>query len=282
MRVSLRSVARPAVALMAGVALLPALAAPVVAQSYQAPPAPPPGGDGQYRAPQPGDSDDGYQPGVRDARQDGAAPSGQVPEGQPYPSAPAYQPAPGFDDYDRAAPPGYDPSRPPPPPPGYRADPTYGSTPDQDQRYEAYAEDWSQRYCVKAHKNTAAGAVIGGLLGALVGSSVTRYRDQGTGALVGGIAGAAGGAAIGSSSGNETSVGCPPGYVVRRDAPAFYYDGPYYYAAPGWYQPWFFYSDRWVYRPYPYHGFYYGVRFYGGRGYYGRGYSGRFYGGRRY
>ena len=59
------------------------------------------------------------------------------------------------------------------------------------------------------------------------------------------------------SSGGETSPGCPPGYVVRGDAPGFYYNGPIYYAAPDWYHPWAFYGGRWVYRPYPYHTWYY-------------------------
>lgn len=183
-----------------------------------------------------------------------------------------------------AAPEGYDGSELPPPPPGYQASGDYRADAEQDRRYEAYAEDWSQRYCVKARSNAGAGAVIGGLFGALLGSSVSGRHDHGTGALVGGLAGAAGGAAVGSTTANATSPGCPPGFVVRNDAPAFYYGGygaPYYYAAPDWYRPWYFYEGRWTYRPYPYHGWYY--RNYGyGRGYgygYGRGYG---YGGYRH
>ena len=45
--------------------------------------------------------------------------------------------------------------------------------------------------------------------------------------------------------------------MVRGDAPGFYYNGPIYYAAPDWYHPWAFYGGRWVYRPYPYHTWYY-------------------------
>jgi hypothetical protein len=126
--------------------------------------------------------------------------------------------------------------------------------------------------------------VIGGLFGALLGSSIAGRHDRGAGAFVGGVAGAAGGAAIGDSSRNDTSPGCPPGYVVRGGAPAFYYEGygdTYYYAAPGWYRPWYFYEGRWLYRPYPYHGWYYRHYGYGrpyGYGYrYGGGY--RHYGG---
>lgn len=189
-------------------------------------------------------------------------------------------------------PPDYDGTRPPPPPPGYQPDPAYGANPDQDQHYEAYAEDWAQRNCVKSRSNAGTGAVIGGLLGALVGSGAAGWRDRGTGALVGGIAGAAGGAAIGSASEGQTSPGCPPGFVVRSGAPAFYYEGygnPYYYAAPDWYRPWVFVGDRWTFRPYPYHAWYYHRYFYGrpgwGRGYHGyhgyRGYHGHWGGYRR-
>ena len=76
--------------------------------------------------------------------------------------------------------------------------------------------------------------VIGGMVLAACGQT-TASRS-----LSGGAIGAAGGAAIASSSNsNETSPGCPPGYVVRGDAPSFYYDeGPYYYAAPAGYSPW--------------------------------------------
>ena len=182
----------------------------------------------------------------------------------------------GYDD-DAPPPPapqGYDGSQPPPPPPGYSADATYAPDPQADRRYEAYAEDWAQRYCVKSTGNTAGGAVIGGLFGALLGSSVAGYHNRGAGALMGGIAGAAVGGAAGSAADNATSPGCPPGYVMRREAPAFVYDGygsNYYYAAPGWYRPWIFVDGRWNYRPYPYHSFYY--RRYGwGHGYYRGGY----------
>lgn len=181
------------------------------------------------------------------------------------------------DDYANAPPPGYDSSRPPPPPPGYQPGPDQSQYQAQDQRYEAYAEQWAQNNCVRARNDTGTGAVIGGLLGALIGSGVSGRGDHGTGALVGGIAGAAGGAAIGSANANATSPGCPPGYVVRASAPAFYYGGDYTYAAPGWYQPWYFYGNRWIYRPYPYHDYYYRryyyPRFHGRPPYYGhRGY----------
>ena len=181
----------------------------------------------------------------------------------------------GYDDAPLPPPANYDGTQLPPPPPGYQADARYAPDPQQDQRYEAYAEDWAARNCVKSSGNTAGGAVIGGLFGALLGSSIAGRHDRGAGALMGGIAGAAGGAAIGSAQDNATSPGCPPGYVMRRGAPAFYYDGyasGYYYAAPEWYRPWIFVGGRWTYRPYPYHRWYYGH--YG----YGRGWGGHYRG----
>lgn len=266
-----RSFRRTACALVAVVtAISPISASMASAQDY-------PPGQG-YRDPPPAPPQQGYQ------YQEPPAPQATYQEPQGYREAPppqqGYQPPPPSQQgyyQDDAPPPGYDGSRPPPPPVGYLADQEDAAQYAQDQRYEAYAEDWSQRYCVKARSNAAAGAVIGGLFGALLGSSVAGRHDRGAGAFIGGVAGAAGGAAIGDSSRNETSPGCPPGFVVRNGAPAFYYDGygsSYYYAAPVWYRPWVFYGGRWTYRPYPYHAWYY--RHYG----YGRPYGGyRGYGG---
>lgn len=211
--------------------------------------------------------------------QDYPPPQQQGYRDPPPPPPQDYRDAPPPGDYD-APPPGYDGSRPPPPPPGYQPDPAYDGDRTQDQRYEAYAEDWAQRYCVKSHGNTTAGAVIGGLFGALLGSSIAGRHDRGAGAVIGGVAGAAGGAAIANADGNATSPGCPPGYVVERGAPAFYYGadaGPYYYAAPGWYRPWVFYEGRWTYRPYPYHAWYYRHYHGGPRPYYRGGYRHRRY-----
>jgi hypothetical protein len=199
------------------------------------------------------DYERGYQAGRADAARanqgyDQAAPqSGYGAEDPDY--------------YSTTPPPAdYDGSQPPPPPPGYQPEPAYAPNSAADQRYEAYAEDWAARNCIKSSGNTATGAVIGGLFGALLGSSIAGRHDRGAGALMGGIAGAAGGAAVGSAQDNATSPGCPPGYVMRRGAPAFYYDGyatGYYYAAPAWYHPWVFVGGRWSYRPYPYHNWYY-------------------------
>jgi hypothetical protein len=172
---------------------------------------------------------------------------------------------------DLPPPPGYDGTRPPPPPPGYQSGPA--DEVQRDSRYAANVESWSQQNCVKAHNNTATGAVIGGVLGALLGNGLAGRHDRGAGTFAGAAVGAVGGAAIGNSSSNDTSPGCPPGFVVRRDAQVYTYAEPdYAYAAPGWYQPWVFVGGGWSYRPYPYHAWYYRTYrpYYGHYGYYGR------------
>jgi len=132
-----------------------------------------------------------------------------------------------------------------------------------------------QQYCVKSHGNVAAGAVIGGVLGAIVGGAAGGRRGGGSAAF-GAVVGAGTGAAIASSENNATSPGCPPGFVVRAGSPAYPYTYPgYAYAAPGWYQPWVFIGGAWIFRPYPYHSWYYHTYrgpyrgYHGGRGYRG-------------
>lgn len=145
------------------------------------------------------------------------------------------------------------------PPPGYTAqDAQRDASPAErqyDQQYAAAAEAWSQANCVRQEQNrTAAGAIIGGVLGAVIGSSVAGRYDRGAGAVVGGGLGAIAGGAIANSQG----PGCPPGFVVRPGAPAFVYGPPpgasvVVYDAPAWYNPWIWYNGAWIYRPYPYH-----------------------------
>lgn len=140
------------------------------------------------------------------------------------------------------------------PPPGYdqSGDATYS---DQDQQAdEAYTQqysDWAARYCVSQANNTAAGALIGGILGAGIGAAVS--HNAGRGALVGGAIGAGTGAVAGAATPGGP---CPPGYVVAGGAPAFAYGGPYYGPAvtwaPAWYRPWVWVGGRWVYHPYRY------------------------------
>lgn len=172
--------------------------------------------------------------------------------------------------YDRAPPAGYDGTRPPPPPRGWRDDGQSSAYEAEDDRYAYATERWAQDNCVKSRSNAVTGAVVGGLIGALVGNGLSGRRDRTGGTIAGGALGAVGGAAIGGQSAGQTSPGCPPGYVVRGGAANFAYAGGpgFAYAAPAWYRPWVFVGSRWVYRPYPYHRFY--SRYYGPRRFYGR------------
>ena len=151
------------------------------------------------------------------------------------------------------------------PPQGSYAEPPPGYTDDgsayYDDRAQQYDRDYADRYsawaaqnCVnERNNNAAAGAIIGGVLGAVVGSNAAGRHNRTGGAIVGGAIGATAGASIGANSGRGAY--CPPGYVVRSGAPAFVYAGPgygTYYAGPGWYNPWVFTGGRYVYRPYRY------------------------------
>jgi hypothetical protein len=159
------------------------------------------------------------------------------------------------------SPPGATYNMPPPPgmSPGDVAGESSAQSRAQDDQYSYAAEQWAAQNCMAQRaNNTAAGAVIGGLLGALVGGGLAGRRDRGAGVVVGGAAGAITGAAVGSSA--ATSPNCPPGYVVRAGAPSFYPGpvyGPVIYAAPDWYNPWVWYGGHWIYRPYPYHRYWY-------------------------
>ena len=143
------------------------------------------------------------------------------------------------------------------PPPGYSAqDADHDASAAErayDQGYAAAAEQWSTANCMRQEQErTAAGAIIGGVLGAVIGSGVAGRGAHGAGALVGGGLGATAGGLIANGQG----PGCPPGFTLREGAPAFAYTpapAAYPYAAPSWYNPWLWYDGRWVYRPYPYH-----------------------------
>ena len=148
-----------------------------------------------------------------------------------------------------------------PPPPGYRSLPgRYVETEAERQEDELYvhdAEEWAAENCIAQKKDRAtAGAVIGGLVGAIAGSGLAGRHDQAPSAILGAGAGAAAGSAIGKN----TSPDCPPGYTMRS-APAPFYAPNFYpytvYAAPAWYDPWVWYGGHWIYRPYPYHRFWY-------------------------
>ncbi len=204
------------------------------------------------------------------------------PAQQGYPSQQGYEDDQGYDQgqppSDLPPPPGYDGRDLPPPPPGYRVDGDPEAYRAADQRYAEDAERWARQSCVRSQGNVGAGAVIGGIFGAIIGSGLSGRHDGGAGTIAGAAIGAVGGAAIASGSGgNETSPGCPPGYVVRRGATFVYSTPGYDYAAPGSYRPWVNIGNEWTYRPYPYHTWYY--RTYRGHGY-GGGYR-RDYGGHR-
>jgi hypothetical protein len=211
-------------------------------QSYQPPPLgydqPPPQG---YQPPPQGyqPPPDGYAPPPQGYQQGYPPPQGYAPPPQGY----AQQPYPYVQ-----------------PPPGYTAQDAQRDAAARayDQQYAAAAEAWSQANCVRQEQNrTAAGAIIGGVLGAVIGSAAAGHHDAGAGAIVGGSLGAIAGGAIANSSG----PGCPPGFVLRSGAPVFAYAPPpgatvVVYDAPASYNPWFFYNGAWVYRPYPYHRYY--------------------------
>ena len=199
--------------------------------------------------------------------QDGPPVYSQQPYGQqPYGQQPAYdqqgQPGPGGDyrspppPPEPTAPEGYDGRQMPPPPPGYVPPPNYEAQREADARYAAEAQRWARDNCVKSHGDVATGAVVGGIFGALMGGALGG-RHAGGAIVAGTMLGAGAGAAVASSSNGDTSPGCPPGYVVRRDAPPYAFGySDYYYAAPGWYSPWVFIDGSWAYRPYPYHDYY--------------------------
>lgn len=234
---------------------LASLPVSAAAQGYNQPP--PDSNDGpppDYRGPPP-DDNRGPPPDYDHA------PPAYTPPSSTYDRGPSssYDDNGPPSDYAAEPPPGYRDGGSPPPPPGYDAGAPDPAQQQQDARYARYAERWAEENCVKAHGDVAGGAFIGGLFGALIGAGLAGHGDRGGGALAGAAIGGIGGAAIASSAGSDaTSPGCPHGYVVRDGAPDFYYaSGPYDYAAPGWYDPWVWGEDRWIYRPYPYHVWYY-------------------------
>jgi uncharacterized protein YcfJ len=92
------------------------------------------------------------------------------------------------------------------------------------QNYSSYhdAHVATQQQCAAQRQNgTVGGAVIGGLLGAVLGSNAAARGHRSDGTLVGGALGAAAGAAIGRSSANRN---CRP---VDQRAYDHYYGQPY-------------------------------------------------------
>jgi hypothetical protein len=164
---------------------------------------------------------------------------------QPYPPPPPPYGQQGYGDPAMAPPPGYTPQ-----------DAQRDATPqqrDEDRRYAAEAEAWAQANCLRAEANrSTGGAIIGGILGAVIGSNLASGGGRTGGAVIGGAAGAA----LGANIAKNSESACPQGYVMRANAPpppppVIVYD------APTWYNPWIWYDGRWMYRPYPYHRYYY-------------------------
>lgn len=148
-----------------------------------------------------------------------------------------------------------------PPPPGYK--PPSGRfvqsdrEREEDDRYSREAERWAAANCIADRRsNVTAGAVIGGLIGALAGSGLATRYDRAPAAVLG----AGAGAAAGSTIARNASPDCPPGFVVKA-APEPFYPPPVYphvvYIAPPWYDPWAWYGGHWIFRPYPYHRYWY-------------------------
>jgi len=135
------------------------------------------------------------------------------------------------------------------PPQGYEQGGDYDDqSQQQDEAYAQSYSEWAARNCVSQANNTAAGALIGGILGAGIGAATS--HNAGRGAAIGGAIGVGAGAVAGSAS---SAGGCPPGYVVAAGAPAFYFaGGPYVAWAPAWYRPWVWTGGRWAYHPYRY------------------------------
>jgi len=116
----------------------------------------------------------------------------------------------------------------------------------------------------RAHErsNGAAGTIIGGIAGALLGSSVAPHHgNRAGGAAIGGVTGAIIGNSIGRSSAKSNSYACNGydgryyGYsapTYRYSAPTYYYNGAYdgrygyntYYTSP------YSYDRRTYYYPY--------------------------------
>ncbi len=158
----------------------------------------------------------------------------------------AAQPAPA---YESAPPPGQS-----APPPANTGQSYNGQQQQADRDYAQRYAAWAAQSCVdQRNHNVAAGALVGGVLGAIAGSGVVGRGDHAAGAVVGGALGAGAGAAVAA---NASATACPPGYVVRADAPPFVYNGPYtgpdVVYVPAWYHPWVWVDGRWVYYPYRY------------------------------
>jgi hypothetical protein len=94
-----------------------------------------------------------------------------------------------------------------------------------DSRDGYYYEQ--QRCHAKKSTNGTAGAVLGGIAGAILGSNVAHGGGRTGGAIIGGVAGAA----VGSNVGRNGTNCDARGYYYNNTSPAGYYDryGTYHY-----------------------------------------------------
>lgn len=101
------------------------------------------------------------------------------------------------------------------------------ATPSLARDYRGYGRYDDACRTSKTNKG-AAGAVIGGLAGAVLGSNVAGRGDRTEGAVIGGVAGALIGNGVGRSSA-KSSYACDSRYSgqVRYDQHAPYYGNPY-------------------------------------------------------
>jgi hypothetical protein len=105
---------------------------------------------------------------------------------------------------------------------------------------------------VSEHSNGAAGAVIGGIAGALLGSSLAPHHgNRAGGAAIGGVTGAIVGNSIGRSSGKSNCYS--QGYY--RDGRYYSYDSRGYYA-PTYSYPTYSYNGRYYSSDPRYSGYY--------------------------
>jgi hypothetical protein len=101
----------------------------------------------------------------------------------------------------------------------------------RDYRPAAYDGRYDDGCSSRVHDNGAAGAVIGGLAGALIGSNVAHHGGRTGGAVIGAAAGALVGSSIARSSTKQSCRGSDYGYDGYRQSaysqPAYGYDRGY-------------------------------------------------------
>ena len=101
------------------------------------------------------------------------------------------------------------------------------AVPSFAQDYRGYGYDNRDPCQEKTHNNGTAGALLGGIAGALIGSNLASHHGgRSGGAVLGAVAGAALGNNIARSSA-KSSGACEGGYYNSRYTPQSYYGGRY-------------------------------------------------------